>query len=218
MIDKLVKAIHHWLNFQDLCGNNMLFSESFLGLPICEFLDHYQSGKVRPEYSHPILNRGRTGRPYQIDYAILDRNNNPLQAFEAKWLRNYIIEPQDILDDILRLECLRPRNNQYVARYFLIAGRSSHFERYFKQVDIMQQIFSFDQTNPKKTLAVRSSTGNIQEAYRSFSIRYGINVPVSFTTKLVIIEGTDITVAAWQVSSVPNRSLFSPDNVWPRAN
>jgi hypothetical protein len=224
-VKKLAKAVRSWLTYQDIRGRGALFSEAYLAHPIGEFLSHSQHGKVQAEINHPTLKVQGPGRPRQIDYAILGRDSSRLTTvLEAKWVSNSNIDSQYVLDDLLRLECVRDLQGQMVYRYFLIAARKQDFQDHFQVVQVnlnggrasfIQTLLSFDENNPKKRIAIRDTTGNARRFFKSFSERFKTGLPTSFSTALNgLSSDDDFTVMIWQVTSVQRRSLFDPDRQW----
>ena len=82
---RLTRAVYHWISFQNLCGRSMLFSESYLSQPIAEFILFHHSGKMTRELNHPAFRMLSSGRPKQVDFALLTRDANHVECvIEAK--------------------------------------------------------------------------------------------------------------------------------------
>src|SRR5215210_9372508 len=60
----------------------------------------------------------------------------PLAAIEAKWISNQATSKQRLLDDVLRLECVRNEDGQAMTRFFIVAGRTNHIEKNFLDLKI----------------------------------------------------------------------------------
>jgi hypothetical protein len=107
-IPKIAKAVNRWLSYQIFCGRETLLSEAYLGHPVAEYLIHRHSGELETEVNHPILKRAGGGRPRQIDYVLKTRNKADIEAaIECKWIAGTIYDKQRIVNDLLRLECIR---------------------------------------------------------------------------------------------------------------
>ena len=99
-----------------------LLSKSYLGQPVAEYLIHRHSGELKTEVDHPVLQTPGHGRPRQIDYALLTRDKTYIEvAIECKWIAETPYSKQRIINDLLRLECIRVERRQ-VKRFLLIAG------------------------------------------------------------------------------------------------
>ena len=80
----------------------MLFSESYLSQPIAEFLLKHHRGRLSPEHNHPnFVGHGGAGRPKQVDFALLPKRGNRIEAvIEAKWVTG-TTSRQAIVNDCL---------------------------------------------------------------------------------------------------------------------
>ncbi len=218
-IPSLAKAVNRWLSYQLLCGREPLLSEAYLGHPIAEYLIHKHSGEFATEVDHPVLKKPGPGRPRQIDYALLTKNKGVIEsAIECKWISGYAYDKQRIVNDILRLECVRiPKRN--VRRYFIVAGLERDFELNFKSLRInagasrtifTTEFLSFSMKNPKKKIQVRNCADELEGFYRDFELSFKAAVPLSFYTKLINYRRADnIFVYIWEVSSSKNRGTHS---------
>jgi hypothetical protein len=224
-VPNLAKAINRWLSYQLLCGRGALLSEAYLGQPTAEFLIHHHPGPFDTEMNHPVLNNPGPGRPRQIDYVLLTPQTSILDtAIECKWIAEGPYDKQRILNDLLRLECIRvPGSN--VKRYFVVAGLKEDFDNNFKglsvnegrrRADFTHQLLSFVKSSPRKSIAVRGCSARFQQFYRNFSRAFNAEVPVSFQTELLDLRTNDgISVGIWKVASVPHRGHFAPSEQWP---
>lgn len=213
---ELASAIQHWLDYQVLCRRGMLVSEAYLAQPVGEYLRAHHSGEIRAEWSIPGLQTGARGRPRQLDYALLSRDSSRLvAAIEAKWVTSRRIEPQRIVDDLLRLESVRSDQGQSVTRFFLVAGLSSDFNAYFLNAQVraggVNHALLGPLLNQVAGQPLSVSVANSQDPWRgyfkSFAESHQTTVPTSFTTRFVAdYPGTAARACVWRVSSVSNRS------------
>ena len=197
----------------------MVFSESYLCQPIAEFISFHHPGKIKPELNHPQFATLTTGRPKQVDFALLTPNAADVECvIESKWISDSPYSKQAILDDLLRLECFRDPN-RYVSRYFLVGGLIDHFNTNFLGLRFRDA----DTNNPftpvfldstwgatTKTIDVYSSTGNLRKFFRKFHAHYSIDLPKKFKTTLISRSRIDrIAVYLWKIESVKNRQTFA---------
>lgn len=121
---ELARAVVTWMDYQVICGREMLMSESYVAHPVGEYLRYHHNGEVLAEYEHPWIKSPGRGRPRQLDYVVLTKNKGKIDVvIEAKWIRNNgKLNPQAAIDDILRLEALRQGRG-----YFLVPGQETHF-------------------------------------------------------------------------------------------
>ena len=206
-----------------LCGREALLSEAYLGHPVAEYLVHKHSGQFAAEVDHPVLCEAGPGRTKQIDYALLTRDAEAIEvAIECKWISITPYDKQRIVNDILRLECVRAPG-RHVKRFLLVAGRKEDFERNFRDLKVnvggARRAFTTHFLSQKhreiKTIRADTCEDRFQEYYTSFSSSFNSDVPKSFKTRLVGRRTVDkISVYIWQISSVRNRRTFSPQDAW----
>ncbi len=216
----LGEALHHWLSFQILCGREALLGESYLNQPTGEYLlNAAGSSHLKTEHSHPILNRqGKRGRPRQIDFCLLSRDSEQLTtAIELKWITQSSLDKQRIIDDLLRLECLRPeRKGQHTYRYLIVAGRTDDLREKFFNASMNSQMrrFRFMEgilgTVQDKT--IRVSYNDLEAGQRclfdKFEETYGSCIPKRFLTELLYgQESKDIGVYCWRIRCSENRQV-----------
>ncbi|WP_155632287.1 hypothetical protein [Burkholderia cepacia] len=216
---RLARAVHRWLSFQRMCGRSMVFSESYLCQPIAEFISFHHPGKIRPELNHPQFATLTSGRPKQVDFALLTPNTSDVECvIESKWISDSAYSKQAILDDLLRLECFRD-TNRHVSRYFLVGGLLDHFDTNFLGLRFRDagtnnpftpMLLDSTYGSGAKTVDVYGATGNVRTFYRKFHSGYGVDLPKKFKTTLVSRSRIDrIAVYMWKVESVQNRQTFS---------
>ena len=221
----IAKAVNRWLSYQILCGRETLLSESYLGQPVAEYLIHRHSGELKTEVDHPVLQTPGHGRPRQIDYALLTRDKTYIEvAIECKWIAETPYSKQRIINDLLRLECIRVERRQ-VKRFLLIAGLKEQYERNFRDLAInvggarssfTKRLLQFGIKKPGIEIKVKDCQLGFRPFYKEFFKSFGANVPTSFKTTLVGAGTNDqISVRIWEVSSsLGRRSTFNPSGVW----
>ncbi len=224
-VKDLATAVNRWLSYQRLCGRSALLSEAYLSQPIAEYLIQKHSGEFATEIDHPTLNNeAGPGRPRQMDYVLYTRDSSTIEtAIECKWISAGPYDKQRIMNDILRLECVRVPD-RHVKRYFLIAGKKENFEKHFidlrlntgsKRVPYTKHLFSFSLKRPKKRVNVRECDSHFRGFYREFERGFQSSLPVSFRTEFLSYRTADkISVGIWQISSVRNRRTFSAETTW----
>jgi predicted HicB family RNase H-like nuclease len=223
-LPNIAKAVNRWLSYQILCGREALLSESYLGHLVAEYLIHKHSGQFEAEVDHPVLNQPRPGRPKQIDYVLRTRDNHVMEmAIECKWISGTPYDRQRILNDILRLECVRVPD-RHVKRFLLVAGSEEDFEKNFrglkvnvggKRAAFTTTFLPFLQKAGDVVISSYDCQERFREFYKSFSSSFNAGVPKSFKTRLVGKRTADeISVCIWQISSVSHRATFSPEVEW----
>ena len=207
-LTNIVKAVNRWLSYQVLCGREALFSEAYLGQPLAEYLIHRHSGKFEAEVDHPVLNEPKPGRPRQIDYVLRTRDAKVIEvAIECKWISTTPYDKQRIINDILRLECVRVPG-RHVKRLLLVAGRKQEFDKNFRklQVNIGNSRANFTKSllpfSLEKPLTVQPalSESPFREYYERFSVSFNAGVPKSFKTLLVGRRSADdisVSMKSW---------------------
>lgn len=223
-ISNLSKAVNRWLSFQLHCGRESLLSEAYLCQPVAEFLIHHHSGSFETEFDHPVLQTPGPGRPRQIDYALLTRDSRALElAIECKWISEKPYDKQRILNDLLRLECVRTPG-RHVKRYLLIGGRKVDFANNFRNLAVndsgsrswfVRHFLSGSLKSPEKLINVEHTPKRFQAFYRNFAKSFNSEVPKRFST--VLISSTrvdDVVVFLWEIRSSKNRRIFDPAVEW----
>jgi hypothetical protein len=219
-IKKLPKSVNRWLGFQQYMGRDILFSESYIAQPVSEFLMYHHTGDLKTEYVHPLFSNAGPGRPRQVDYALLSPNKNDvICALEAKWVVGISYDKQRIIDDLIRLQCMKTPN-RHVERYFIVGGKRDEFNRNFRdirinsiggRVDFTKDFLSFDPKNRSKTINCFGCQQSIRKFYRNFENDYGVRIPRSFETRLISFTNMDeISVYLWKISGKKGIRNFSP--------
>lgn len=198
--------------------------------PIGEFLMAHYSGYLNPEENHPQFKKAMKGRPRQIDYVLLSKEKKILDfAVECKWIG--ITQPtrQSIIDDIMRLECLRrpARTKGSAGRFFIFAGRKSAVEKFLRgrlnksgMKPPPMFISGFAPTQHSTTLC-KINIEKSQVCHRRFFYEFGRGykrpLPVSYRARLVANEaGDDVRVVVWKIGSMGKRTTFKRSQKWLR--
>ena len=144
-------------------------------------------------------------------------------AIECKWVSGKPYDKQRIVNDILRLECVRVVG-RHVKRYFLVAGLSEDFGKNFSRLTVnvgkaratfTKHFLSFSVKYPNCTVEARSGPVHFRRYYAAFADDFNATVPKALKTSLVGKRTADgITVCIWQISSSPNRAPFLPLKQW----
>jgi hypothetical protein len=224
----LPKGIVPWLDYQATCGREMLLSESYLAQPIGELLRLNHGGDVKAEFNHPIITAPARGRRRQVDYALLGKTGKKLVAgLEVKWADDTALSKQRLVDDLLRLECLKasPTSRQSAARFFLVAGRTTHVKT--NLVKLQSNVggrrapflpwFLDASTDKAITVDVTNAPEYIQKYFKSFEASYKVLSPTAFRTRRVAdVTRGDFRAILWNVDSgAGQRSTFSATQRWP---
>src|SRR5690606_8684734 len=99
-----------------------------------EFLLSRYSGHLYREMNHPKFKTKSKGRPKQIDFVLKSRDQQLLDfGVECKWSGDHKPSKQGIVDDVMRLECLRRPDGQTgsCSRFFILAGRKKALNEFF---------------------------------------------------------------------------------------
>ncbi len=226
--EALAKSLRCWLDFQIHCGREQLLSESFLTQPIGEFLMAHYSGYLKPEENHPQLKKAKRGRPRQLDYVLLSHDHQILEfGVECKWTGSTKPTRQSIVDDVMRLECLRQPvgQNGTIARFFVFAGRKKTVTSFLDGV-----LYKTGEPQPPKFLGgflpvavaaamqknlVKECKTYCRAFFRDFSKAYSLDLPNSYRTRLVADEtGDDVRVLIWKIGSMGKRTTFKHSTTW----
>lgn len=226
--EELAKALRCWLDYQIHCGREQLLSESIMTQPIGEFLLAHYSGYLKPEDNHPQFKQAKKGRPRQIDYVLLSREQKFLDyAVECKWTGSTQPKWQSIVDDVMRLECLRrPANTQgSCGRFFVLAGHKANVSKLLDgrlnktglyPAPRFLAGFVPTQTSPKLVkVAVKNCEVYYRRFFRDFSQGYKLELPNSYRARLVADEmGDDVRVLIWKIGSMGRRTIFKHSTTW----
>jgi hypothetical protein len=220
----LARAVVHWTEFETSCRRGNLLSEAQLSQPIGQVLNANSVNPVVPEFPHPLLNNGGSGRPKAIDFVIQTRNESVItHAIETKWITDKRDFKQELFDDLARLELVHVENRP-LARWLLIAGRYSHirdavFDAEGNSGPDSPRAKVFDgvlpsNLNTKVTVPIRDAILPAQRYWKKTNKAFGIDIAISLTVRL---EGVypempvddSIACFVWQVGRVGRRNVFS---------
>ena len=218
-------AVKHWVDYQAICGRQMLLSESSLAQPIGEFLSVEHSGRIDAEWNHPNIPNPQRGRPRQIDFALFSRDTDrPVTAIETKWVGDSPVQRQLLLNDVLRLECVRNDVNQGMTRFFLLAGMKEDLGQRCLELGInvgggREKFFSHLlplDVGVAQVVPVRGCIEPMRRFFKSFAESYNVDLPTSFRAKPVMDEtGEHVRLLVWKISSVRARRTFRVQAAWP---
>jgi len=227
VFQKLSEALPAWLSYQLMCGRKTLFSESYLAQPIGEVLRLEHNGDVHAEYDHPTIVSPGRGRPRQIDYVLLGEYKGYLSAgLEVKWVGNSPLSKQRLVDDLLRLECLRGgfRQSQSAHRYFLVAGGIAEMTTNFLDLTANSgggrapfvPFFLDCDSLGWKEVEVMDLPKFLRKYVKSFEQSFRVDSPKSFRTRLVadkVVGG--FRSMLWRVDSGGGqRTTFNARKQW----
>ena len=222
--DKLADAVQSWLDFQILCERDTLLSEAYLAQPIGAFLKNHHSGDIASEIDHPNIPTPNRGRPRQVDYALLSRDDeNIVAAMEAKWVpTDRKVSRQRVLDDVLRME--RLRSDASADRYFLVAGRSDDVSSNFFEAkysgpngyeSFVKSILPTETNNDRKIRPVDLNS-KVMRFFEKYSSKYStqkedVLVPKTYRSELIADKTEEKSrVMIWRIKSVPKKAEFDP--------
>lgn len=175
-------AIEHWLGFQDKIGRAFMMNEDALKYPLSDYLVNgggLHINAIELEYPHPDFpNR-------LIDTVITDNidigrkdGESLVNAYELKLARTntrYDPEKKRIFNDLIRMYMANKHSTSKC--YFIITGKSIHFERDFRNhkvngVDFYRKWFKFVKGD-EATFQVNTETDTIyKDIYDSFIEKY----------------------------------------------
>lgn len=225
--EKLAYATYHWLEFQITCGRQMLLSESYLSQPVGEFLSHIHNGNVEAEWAHPnFQNQGIKGRPKQVDYGLFSSTKNrPISAIETKWIGHKKTQKQKIVDDIIRLDCIRDNDPQGLVRYFLIAGLHTNITNNLtslkiqssgKRTNFLSSILP-DEVGKDTLYSVVNCNDSMKKFFKSFAADYSMDLPKTYKAEKIADvhrQNSNTRVIMWKISSSNKRQTFNPKTHW----
>lgn len=227
IFEKVTAATAAWLDYQVICGRQMLLSESYLAQPIGEVLRVEHDGDVHAEFNHPIVTTPSRGRPRQVDYVLLGRNAGRLVAgLEAKWADDTALSKQRIVDDLLRLECLKdsPDYDQSAYRYFFVAGSQLNMAANFLNLSSNSgggrtpflPFFLGRTPNVWLDVDVQNLPAFLRKHFKSFEQSYRVDSPTFFRTRLVKeVSSAGYQAMLWRVDSGRGqRTTFEARTVW----
>lgn len=145
--NRIADGLASWLRFEQLCGREPLFSESYLKQPLAQILAHQFPGRVLSEVSHPVLQRSGRGDRSRTDFVVTGAPGKPHElAIETKWLSTSTSLLTDMVRDVVRLQLLLPAHAK--RGILLFAGKTRNVEEFF----LRQTIENASQLRPKPHL------------------------------------------------------------------
>jgi hypothetical protein len=223
----LAKALKCWLDFQIHCRRSALLSEAYLTQPLGEFLLANYSGMLEREMNHPQFKVVSKGRPKQIDFVLKSKDEGYLDfGIECKWSGNHPPDRQGIVDDVMRLECLRRPVGQagYSKRYFILAGHKAAMEKFLggrinktglnPPPKFINGFLPTSRSSKAEKFKLKECEIHYRTYFRSFAKAYKTDLPKTYKAKMVADEtGEYVRVLIWSISSSQNRATF-PKSGW----
>jgi len=123
---RIAVAIASKVQYEVACGRDRLLTEHVVRLALAEAIQSQVTGKLIPEFNHPDI-PGNTS----LDLIVMSPRDKKIEvACELKWVRkttdkasrNWI---QEIIGDLLRLECLNKTLKKQAERAVVIVGEVS---------------------------------------------------------------------------------------------
>lgn len=224
----LAKALRCWLDYQIHCGRAALLSESYLTQPLGEFLLAGYTGRLEREMNHPQFVTVSKGRPKQIDFVLRSKDDGYLDfGIECKWSGSHAPNRQGIVDDVMRLECLRRPQGEPGAskRYFILAGRNSAMKGFLEgrinKTGLNPHPRFIDGFLPTvissswNKINVAKCANHYRPFFKGFAADYKTEVPKTYKAKMIADEiGEHIRVLVWRIGSSQNRATFPPKTQW----
>lgn len=233
-------AIASKVQYEMACGRGKLLTEHVVKLPLAEAIQSQAPGKLIPEYNHPDI-PGNTS----LDLIVMSPRDRKIEvACELKWVRkttdkasrNWI---QEIIGDLLRLECLNKDLKKQAERAIIIVGEASELSSkiwnrrvntrgkpkrrrvighllpgkgYFKEDDAQRTPLIVDLKNqgaPFRSILKNASP----EIYKTLPQSYLVDMAALHRTH---IKGIECVI--WTISRpVGRRYPFNGDSQWKEA-
>ena len=118
---RIAVAIASKVQYEVACGRDKLLTEHVVRLALAEAIQSQVAGKMIPEFNHPDI-PGNTS----LDLIVMSPRDKKIEvACELKWVRettasrNWI---QEIIADLLRLECLNKNLKIRAERAVVVVG------------------------------------------------------------------------------------------------
>lgn len=183
IIAKMGGTLTHWLGFQENIGRSFMMNEDSLKYPLADYLVNDGGENIHAvdlEYPHPNF------PDRHIDLTITDNilpgriSSEKLEnAFEfklAKTETRHLKEKKRIFNDIIRMHLARHVTKKNC--YFIIAGKSIHFERDFRNfpqnntTKFYKEWFSFEEGKPLTFDVALKNDPVYRPIYNSFVADY----------------------------------------------
>lgn len=123
---RIAVAIASKVQYEVACGRDRLLTEHVVRLALAEAIQSQVSGKLIPEFNHPDI-PGNTS----LDLIVMSPRDKKIEvACELKWVRKTTDKAsrnwtQEIVGDLLRLECLNEDLKQQAERAIVVVGEVS---------------------------------------------------------------------------------------------
>lgn len=123
---RIAIALASKVQYEVACGRDRLLTEHVVRLALAEAIQSQVSGKLIPEFNHPDI-RGNTS----LDLVVMSPRDKKIEvACELKWVRKTTEKTsrnwmQEIIGDLLRLECLNKDLKKQAERAVVIVGEVS---------------------------------------------------------------------------------------------
>lgn len=223
----LSEGVAGWLAYEWHSQRGRLFNEKYLSHPIGNILSGAYGSHVRAEFNHPILvAQGRKGRPPQLDFVILDEQENITTAVESKWLGRSTPDVGAVLWDLIRLELIH--NDTGADCFFVLAGRIKDLEAFFAS-DRFQEprvngrkrpILRIDRKR-KQSVRIDNPPPSRLKVLKPYVARYpDVSMPSAIVTGYPTRypdEGrnTDYQVWTWRIGTYSRKPRLFPKNSKP---
>jgi len=179
-------AIEHWLGFQDKIGRSFMLNEDALKYPISDYLVNEGSINLKSIYlerPHPNFSNKL------VDLSIFDdtikKLNNVFEFKLAKTATRSLTERQRIFNDIIRLHLATSVADNKC--YFIITGKSTNFERDFKNYQVggsefFKKWFAFTKDKAQSFNVASETDINYKTIYQAFLNKYSPGYQGTLTT------------------------------------
>ena len=129
---KVADGLASWLDFEQRCGREPLFSEAYLAYPLGQLLQYQFPGRVLSEIPHPILSplKKGPGKKPLTDFVVTGSDGQFDLVVETKWVSKAPTLLRDIIRDVVRLDLLVPKYAKVAI--LVLAGQSSEVIRLFE--------------------------------------------------------------------------------------
>jgi hypothetical protein len=220
----LVAAVVHWLEYETLCNRARLFSEASLRSPVGEYLLSRREADLVTEEPYPMTLPLARGRPRSVDFCRKRHGGAEVwtEILEAKWITEKRDSPQEIFDDLMRLEAVeRTTQSESFDRYLLVAGRITWMEtRVFSRgvnpggglprIRLFESVLT--RTHSKRlSVPVAEAPAGVKEFWHEAARACGLNeLPLSMSIALAGScepEGGRYGCWLWRITRSQNRKL-----------
>jgi hypothetical protein len=179
-------AVAHWLGFQEKIGRSFMMNEDALKYPLSDYLVNEGNIDIKGielERAHPNFSSR------QVDLTVIDTVTLQLNnLFELKLATSNTrkqSEKQRVFNDIIRLHLARQLTSDKC--YFLISGKTAHFQRDFQNLLIntnrfYEKWFSFTKGQTKIFQVASETDTTYLTIYQKFLADYQNNYQGTTTT------------------------------------